>query len=230
VTSGRVLVTQWSYYLHIAREDRDKTRSVMAADPEALPASAVTSIVMSALAVEAFINELAEAADMAQIGREGITSAALDKLQDLANALKEVEASQGSVTLKYQIASLILSGGTFQRGSSPFQELAQLVALRNLLVHLKPGDRHSSSGHVEPTQSLIRDFQQRGYTRTRGRKDRDPLGGMSWLQEIQTVQMVDWAYNAARSIIATVGKAIPTDPPRTAGIEMLKRATQEIPA
>lgn len=238
MTTGRVLVTQWAYYLHVAREERDETRRVMAADSQALPASSITSIVMSALAVEAFINELAEAADMAQIGREGITSAALVQLQDLANALKEIEDSQGSVVLKYQMAYLILSGGTFQRDRSPFQEFKQLVTLRNLLVHLKPGDRHTQSGHVEPKQNLIRDFQQRGYTRTRGRKagdpisgeGRDPLGGMSWLQEIQTVQMADWAFNAARSIIAAVGEAIPTDPPRTAGIEMLKRATQDIPS
>lgn len=155
VTSGRVLVTQWAYYLHIAREERDETRRVMAADPQALPAASITSIVMSALAAEAFINELAEAADMEQIGREGITSAILDQLQDLANAVKEVEDSHGSVTLKYQIAYLILSGSTFPRGRSPFQEFMQLVSLRNLLVHLKPGDRHTSSGHVEPRQSSI---------------------------------------------------------------------------
>ncbi len=152
------------------------------------------------------------------------------QLQDLANALKEVEDSQGPVGLKYQIAYKILSGSTFPRGRSPFQEFRQLVALRNLLVHLKPGDKHSASGHVEPKESLIREFQQRGYTRTRGRKPGDPLGGMSWLQEIQTVQMADWAYSAARSIIAAVGMALPEGPTRTLGmIEMLRRATQDIP-
>ena len=123
MTSGRVLVTHWAYYLHIAREERGETRRVMAADPQALPVSSITSIVMSALAVEAFINELAEAADMAQIGREGITSPALVQLQDLANSLKEVEDSQGSVTLKYQIAYLVLSGGTFPRGVRHFKNL-----------------------------------------------------------------------------------------------------------
>lgn len=201
----------------------------MAAEPQALPASSITSIVMSALAVEAFINELAEAADMAQIGLEGITSPALENLQDLANTLKEVEDSLGSVTLKYQMAYRVLSGATFPRDRAPFQAFRQLVNLRNLLVHLKPGDRHSSSGHVEPSQSLIREFQQRGYTRTRGRRAGDPLGGMSWLQEIQTVQMAEWAYNTALSIISAVGAAIPEDPTRTAGIDMLKRATQNIP-
>jgi hypothetical protein len=238
VTSGRVLVTQWAYYLHIVRELRNETRMAMVAGPQALPASAITSIVMSALAVEAFINELAEAADMAQIGRQEIASPALVKLHDLANVLKEVEDTQGSVTMKYQMAYLVLSGGTFPRGNSPFQEFKQLVTLRNLLVHLKPGDKHSSSGHVEPRQSLMREFQQRGYTRTRGRKagdpnkgiPADPLGGMSWLQEIQTVQMADWAYSTARSIIAAIGAAIPIDPPLTGGIEMLKQATQDIPS
>jgi hypothetical protein len=162
----------------------------MAADPKALPASSITSIVMSALGVEAFINELGEAADMTQIRLGGITSPTLVKLQDLANTIKEVEDSQGTVTLKYQMAYLVLSGSTFPRGGSPFQEFKQLVTLRNLLVHLKPGDRHSSSGHIEPRQSLIREFQQRGYTRSRGRKAGDPLGGMSWLQEIQTALTV----------------------------------------
>jgi hypothetical protein len=53
---------------------------------------------------------------------------------------------------------------------------------------------------------------------------------MSWVQEIQTGEMTDWAYSTARSIIAAVGAGIPEDPPRTAAIEMLKRATQNIPA
>jgi len=178
VTSGHVLVTQWAYYLHIAREQRNETRTVMFADPRALPDSAIISIVMSALAVEAFINELAEAADMAQIGRQDITSPALGKLQDLANAIKEVEDSQGSVALKYQMAYLVLTGATFPRGIAPFQGFKQLVTLRNLLVHLKPGDKHSSSGYIEPSQSLIREFQQRGFTRTRGRQPGDPAKGI----------------------------------------------------
>ncbi len=130
MTSGPVLITQWPYYLHIAREERGETRRVLAADSQALPASSITSIVMSALAVEAFINKLAEAADMAQFGRDGATSAALVKLRDLANALKEVEDNQGSVVLKYQVAYLVLTGGTFQRDRSPFQEFKQLVTLR----------------------------------------------------------------------------------------------------
>jgi hypothetical protein len=184
---------------------------------------------MSALAVEAFINELAEAADMARLGSEGIASAALDQLQDLANALKKAENDRESISHKYQMAYRILSGHSFPRGSSPFQEFKQLTDLRDLLVHPKPGDRHSKTGHVEPKEAIIRNFQQKGYTRTRGRKDGDPLGGVSWLQEIQTVQMADWAYGAARAIIAAVGQALPTDPPRTGGIEMRKRATQDIP-
>jgi hypothetical protein len=201
----------------------------MAANPEALPASSITSIVMSALAVEAFINELAEAADMVIIGREGVASAALDQLRDFANVLEEVEDDRGSVTLKYQVGYQVLSGKTFPPGGQPFQEFKQLITLRNLLVHLKPGDRYSTTGHIEPKQRLIREFQQKGYTRTRPRRTGDPLGGISWLQEIQTVKMAEWAYRVARSIISAVGEAIPTDQPRTSATDMYKRASQEIP-
>ncbi len=38
---------------------------------------------------------------MAQIGREGISSAALELLQDLANAIQEIEDDKGSIGLKY---------------------------------------------------------------------------------------------------------------------------------
>ena len=214
----------------IAREARDETQKIITERPDSLPASSITAIIMSALAVEAFINELAEMADMVQLSREGIASTAADLLQDLANALSEVENDKGSTALKYQMAYKILSGHTFPRGDSPFQEFRQLFKLRDLLVHLRPGDRHSSSGHVEPRESLIRDFQHKGLTRTRGRGPGDPLGGTSWLQEIETAQMAAWAYCAACGIIRTVGEAIPTDPPRTGGADFFRTTTQTLPA
>jgi hypothetical protein len=227
---GRVLVTHWPYYLSIARDARDETQRVMAENPAALPTSPIIAIIMSALAVEAFVNELAEKADMAQLGREGIPSAALDLLQDLANALSEVENDRGSPALKYQIARKVLTGHTFPRGSSPFQEFQELFNLRNLLIHLRPGDAISASGHVEPKDKLIKTFQQKGMTRTRGRKPGDPRGGTSWLQEIQTAKMADWAYHAACGIIQALGEAIPEDPPATAGIDMFRASTQTLPA
>ena len=225
---GRVLASHWPYFLSIARGARDKTERVMTKNPQALPASSITAIIMSALTVEAFINELGEAANMTQIGREGISSAALELLQDLANAIQEIEDDKGSIGLKYQMAYKVLSGHTFSRGESPFQEFQQLVSLRNLLVHLRPGDRVSSTGHVEPSARLIRDFQQKGLTRTRGRGPGDPLGGMSWLLEIETTEMATWAIRAACGIIKAVGEVIPTDPPRTASIEMFKNNTQTL--
>lgn len=227
--SGRILVTHWAYYLSIAREARDETQKIIASNSAALPGSSLVAIIMSALAAEAFVNELGEAADMARIGREGILSPALDSLQDLANALTEVEDDRGSTALKYQMAYRILSGHTFPKGSSPYQEFRELMNLRNLLVHLKPGDTHSQTGHVVPREKLIREFQQRGLTRIRGRKPGEPLGGMSWLTEIQTAEMAAWAYQAASAIIGAVGEALPTDPPRSGFIDYLKTATQTLP-
>jgi hypothetical protein len=146
---------------------------------------------------------------MAQIGREGISSVALELLQDLANVIQEIENDKGSIGLKYQMAYKIPSGHTFPRGESPFQEFQQLVSLRNLLVHLRPGDRVSSTGHVEPSARLIRDFQQKGLTKTRGRGPGDPLGGMSWLLEIETTEMTTWTIQAACGVIRLLAKLFP---------------------
>ena len=229
--AGRVLASHWPYYLDIARRARDETDNVIAENPKALPASSITAIIMSALTVEAFINELGEAADMEQTHRDrhGTSSAALDALQDLSNTLKEIEGDKGSIGLKYQIAYKVLSGRTFPRGSSPFQEFQQLVALRNLLVHLKPGDKVNATGQVEPREKLIKDFQQRGLTRTRGPQPDDSRGGTSWLLEIETVEMANWAYGAACGIIKELGKVISTDPPRTGTIDRIKDFTQKLP-
>ncbi len=128
------------------------------------------------------------------------------------------------------MAYKILAGHTFSRGSPPFQEFQQLLSLRNLLIHLRPGDTHSSSGHVVPREKLIKTFQQKGLTRTRGRKPGDPLGGMSWLLEIETAEMAAWAYQAACGIIKALGEALPEDPPVTASVDMFKATTQALPA
>jgi hypothetical protein len=47
--------------------------------------------------------------------------------------------------------------------------------------------------------------------------------------EIETAEMAIWAYRAACGIIEAVGEVIPTDPPRTGGIDNLKNFTQNLP-
>jgi hypothetical protein len=134
----RVLFTHWPLYLTIAREARDKATEIMSGNPNAVPTEAIVAMVMSALATEAFINELAEWADMTTAHLESGASVSHDLLRDVANTLAELEANRGSTALKYQVTAKILSGSTFPPGEAPFQDFRNLLSLRDLIVHLRP--------------------------------------------------------------------------------------------
>jgi len=46
---------------------------------------------------------------------------------DLAQILREVESARGTTELKFQLASKVLSGRTFTRGTQPYQDFAALI-------------------------------------------------------------------------------------------------------
>jgi hypothetical protein len=228
-TGGRGLVTHWFHYLMIAREARDRATEIMSANPDMIPSESLIAIVMSALTVEAFINELGEAADMEGIRRENMTSPTLDMLRGLAKEIAAVEASRGSTASKYQAASQVLSGYAFPRGLLPFQDLQKLLSLRDLLVHLRPGDQVEADGNIVPRINLIRSFQQAGLTRTRDRRPgHDVPGGMSWLNEIETAAMATWAYAAACGIIRAIGRTLPQGGIPTPIIDMFRFHIQNL--
>jgi hypothetical protein len=135
----------------------------------------------------------------------------LDTMTDLATMLDMTEKAQGQIDLKYQLTSKILTGKTFPRGQAPFQDFVTLVALRNELVHPRHRDRTTPAGHVEPVSRVVRDLQQRGLTTSRGRRPGDVPGGMSWLDEIKSSGVANWAYGAARQIIIAVLTMLPDD-------------------
>ena len=57
--SGGVIFTHAFYYLFMARSARDLAAQAIEKDPEVWPPETIIAILMSALATEAFINELA---------------------------------------------------------------------------------------------------------------------------------------------------------------------------
>src|SRR5712692_388025 len=148
---GRVLTTHWFHYLMAARQARDRTAAALAEEPSAAPPDALVAILMSALAVEAFINQLAEAADFAANPPRSPHSPVLALLRDLAAVLGEIESDKGPIAAKYQMAARILSGHTFERGAQPFAHFRDLMSLRNLLVHLRPGDTVQEGGYIVPS-------------------------------------------------------------------------------
>jgi hypothetical protein len=182
----------------------------------------------SALGVEAFVNEVGEMAGRgANLPVSGV--AAIDQLRDLSATLTEIEASKGPVQLKYQITSKILSGRTFDKGAQPFQDFADLMRLRDDLVHLRHRDRTDADGYISPSSAVARMLQQKGLTYSPGGGPTDLPGGMSWLNEIETAGVATWAYRAARSIVFGVGEMLPDDF-RAHGIQMMKWQISNLPA
>ncbi len=226
-TQGGAFFVHCFHYLLTAYEARNRAAALIAAEPFALPPDALVAIIFSALGAEAFINEVGEMA-----GRDvhsGVSGVELfDQLDDLAATLAEIEGSKGPVELKYQITSKILSGRTFNKGVQPFQDFADLMRLRNDLVHLRHRDKTDAGGYVSPSSIVVQKLQQKGLTYTRGRNADEPSGGMSWLNEIETVGSATWAYQAARNIVFTIGEMLPDDY-RAPGIRAMKGQISNLP-
>jgi hypothetical protein len=227
--SGGVLFTHWCAFLCLAAAERDRTNQLAAASPEATPASeALSAILFSVLATEAFINELAEVAAYHAAERPGPDVPGAQALADLAATLDRIEKEHGQIEQKYLQASEILSGQAFPRGKAPFQEFAWLVKLRSDLVHPRNRDRTTPTGHMEPSSAAVRHLQRRGLTTSSGSDRDDAQADVSWLHEIETSGVASWAYGAAREIITALIEMFP-DNRRFTIMDMMRRQLQLAP-
>ena len=196
-----------------------------------MPSDPLIAIVFSALGAEAFINELAEIAqrdaDMSEPNTGNI-----DTLWDLAAALTAIDKERRSEQLerKYLEASRVLSGEAFPRGRPPFQEFMALIQLRDALVHPRHRDVTDRAGYISPGLTVVKNLQQRGLTRTRGARRSGGPGGVSWLDELVTLDIANWAYQAAVGIIRAVGDMLPSGQAATLGIQFLKNRITQLPA
>lgn len=207
---GTRLITNWYVFLTHASDAKEQALMSTKAYPDASPAhDALAAILFSAVAAEAFINELADAARLDGLLPDQIYVSA-SVLRDLGNVIGQVERERGSALLKYDLAKRILNGSTFDHGTPPFQEFADLIALRNVLAHPRSLDKFTENGHIEPIPKIIRNLQQRGLTRTKG-KNGDMPGGASWLYEIESSGVAVWAYGAAHNIIKAILVLLPDE-------------------
>lgn len=221
--SGGVFFPHWFEFLCLAAEARGRARQAAGNGDRQPTTEALTAILFSALATEAFINELGVTAARVDLIP---SDPGLDTMTDLAAMLDMIEKAQGQIDIKYQMASKILTGKTFPRGQAPFQDFANLMTLRNELVHPRHRDRTTPAGHVEPVSKVVRDLQQRGLTTSKGRRPGDVPGGMSWLEEIKSSGVANWAYDCARQIIVAVLTMLPDD---TVMTPLFKSRIEQIP-
>src|SRR5262245_18895906 len=121
-----------------ARDARDRATAILQQNPAAPALDVAVAVVMSVTAAEAFIKELAEVSRAERDSGNWPTMPG--GLSALVDALAELEEQQGSLLLKYLVASILLSGKAFDRGSNPFQDFPTLTRVRNDLLHFRPLD------------------------------------------------------------------------------------------
>ena len=89
--------SHWPRFLHCAGDARDRARQVEKDYPRAAPLpDSLTAILFSAIAAEAFINELAEGASRDMASFRGLSNESdFAHLGELASALELIEDSNG---------------------------------------------------------------------------------------------------------------------------------------
>lgn len=197
--------------LHIAFEARNRAR-IEATRPDALTTDSIVAIIMATTAAEAFINELPEYIRILKPSPNADTPITATMIA-CADALDEVEESNGSITLKYQIAALTLSGSTFQKGNPPFQEFDELVRLRNSIIHMKP----AWSGKSHRGKKLAQILEQRGLT-----LDSEHGKHLPWFDRLMTPKVAEQACTAARNIMLAVLAFIPDTDPDSYSFKFIK--------
>ena len=121
-------------------------------------AYAMGAVLSSVAFLEAAVNELyADAADVShpdEIMRDIGEGYAMDMPKDLRGLLAGLWNTEkfriGARTLeKYEVVLKVAGGEEFDKGSTPYQDVALLIKLRNALIHFEPASHHE--GNEEPT-------------------------------------------------------------------------------
>jgi hypothetical protein len=193
----------------------------------------IATIIQAAASAEGFINELADAVRIEEEVNAGLLRQKQSRrypvpphLSSFEKEHANIENRHGHTTEKFVAAFEKLAGQSF-RGTQFSQDFADLMRLRDMLMHLRTRDREGpvdALGGQEPTITIqppegrikfIKRFMQKGLTRI----EKDAIEvGTSWFNLIQTAKMANWACHSARAIILKVLDQIPDSPSDPSGI------------
>ena len=175
----------------------------------------IVAIILSAICLEAFINEFEDMLSK-YISEEDPVS-----LKTLKHFLRDLEEGKASIKTKVKTVLYILTQDIPKKGELPYQDFSFLIDLRNHLVHRKPekfnwyfGDTDKEYDHHRFVKYLL------------GRNViKKPKPGQlpSWSQYIECQEVAYWACNTVKAMINEIISVIP----KTAFHEILKFQWQE---
>jgi hypothetical protein len=153
--------------------------------------AALTAVLFSAAALEAYINETAQL-----IHKDPRLSKSSSKVSAFAEVLDEAEHDRASLRLKFLLAKTVLSGHSFDRGALPYQDFDLLIALRNELMH-------SKLQRIDDTHRLVKCLRSRQIL---GAEDANVRS--SWISTIATPEVARWACDTAASMVNAIQEAL----------------------
>lgn len=188
--------------------------SITAPPREGNQHSALTSIVFSVLAAEAFFNEMTEiAAQSPHLASEP------DCVVTFVQFMNDSELARISLLGRILHCYWILSGRNVEKGQAPFQDFATLVGLRNDLVHFKPNENIPHE-----TGRIIDDAHKKrlGKLKSKNILANDvPPGKASWTFYIETKAVAEWSCATASDLVVDFCKIVPTNGVWGAGVKDL---------
>jgi hypothetical protein len=92
----------------------------------------LVSLVFAAAALEAFLNESVYLAEN--------TRDASPVVSTFAQVMADAEESKAQIQAKFQLSNLVLTGKSYDKGAPPYQDFADLFAVRNSLMHGKSNE------------------------------------------------------------------------------------------
>ena len=157
------------------------------------------TIILSTLALEAFVNELAYMGD--SLSSENIP----EEIKAFHSLMHEAESSNAQIGLKIQLAYYALTRKTVDKGALPYQDFDSLIKLRNALAHPKPitvpldSDGESDYEHCNIVKRLVD-------RKVIGEPPNHPL---PWRQLLVVPEVAAWSYNVAVQVIRWLVSSIP---------------------
>jgi hypothetical protein len=153
--------------------------------------SALVSIVFSVIALESFVNEMTEYAQiMAPAPPEAVT---------FAQIMGDAEEDHASLDFKLKLAHWIVTGRPMDKGSQPYQDFALLMRLRNDLVHTKPNKPFiaGETTNEEAHEALLTRFRNKQILAD----DRD---SGSWTYLVQSRAVAEWSCRTVARVVSEV--------------------------
>jgi hypothetical protein len=161
-------------------------------------ASCQVPVILSAVFIEAFFNELEhEATTMKSAGGDA-------RLEVLGLLLGDLEDSHASIRLKLQLSYFALTNTYPSRGTQPFQDFDLLVRLRDALVHPKTALLDYKAPKKSSNASLLAGLASRRLI--------DPPADDSppdWFKEAMVPAVASWACGTAFSVAQAVIDVLP---------------------